>query len=152
MNKTLIGAVVAVVVVGGVSFYAGMVYGQGSQQTAAVGSRGQFANGQFGATHMGTRGMGGGFTTGQIIAVGTNELTVQTPDGSSKIVLFSTATQVMKMAVSSISNLSVGTNVVITGASNADGSVTAQSVQVRPAGAPGTVNGQKPPQEAAPTN
>jgi len=38
----------------------------------------------------------------------------------------------MKAAQGSMSDLSIGENVTVTGVTNSDGSITAQSVQVRP--------------------
>ena len=135
MNKTLIGAVVAIVVVGGISFYGGMAYQ--SSQTPAAGARGQFTGGM--GQFAGRTGMrsGGGFTSGQIISADATGVTVQMQDGSTKIVLFGGSTQVMKSTAGSTSDLTVGKDVVVTGTSNSDGSVTAQSIQIRPAGAPG---------------
>ena len=135
MNKTLTGAIVAVIIVGGVSFYAGSVYGK--SQVPAASARGQFGGpGGIAGARTGARGAGG-FTTGQILSKDATSMTVQMSDGSTKIVLFSTSTQVMKTATGSVNDLSTGTDVVVTGTSNSDGSVTAQSVQVRPAGALG---------------
>lgn len=143
MHKTLVGAVVAVVVVGGASFYGGITYEKG--QAPAASARGQFTGGP-GAGRTGARA-GGGFTTGQVVSGDANSITVQSADGSTKIVLFGTSTQVMKSTIGSVKDLSTGTNVVVTGTSNSDGSVTAQSVQIRPAGAAGGF-GQRPATQA----
>lgn len=62
-------------------------------------------------------------------------ITVKLTDGSSKIVFFSDSTAISRQAEGSASDLSSGTSVIVTGATNADGSITAQNIQVRPAGA-----------------
>lgn len=132
MNKKIIAGVVTVVLLGG-SFYAGMVYGK-----SGMPARSQFGNGQFTGNLNGMggmrSGMGGGFTAGEIISKDATSITIKMQDGSTKIVLISDSTQVMKTAAGSSEDLSIGANVTVTGTTNSDGSVTGQSVQIRPAG------------------
>lgn len=73
-------------------------------------------------------------TAGEILSNDGTSITIKMADGSTKIVLVSPSTQVMKMAAGSLSDLSTGTNVSVVGSANSDGSVTATSVQIRPAG------------------
>lgn len=126
-NLTNIGILV-VVALG--AFYLGMSYEKG--QTPAS-TRGQFtgAGGQFG----GARGArGNGMVAGDIIAKDATSITVQEQNGSSKIVLVGSGTQVSKMVSGSEADLAMGTSVIVSGAANSDGSVTATAVQIRPAG------------------
>lgn len=134
MNKQIIiVGLVTLVIVGVGAFYGGMTYAK--SQTPA---RGQFANGQFmgnGQLPGGSiRGGNGGFTAGEVISKDETSITIKMQDGSTKIVLIGSSVQVMKSATGSIDDLTVGTQVTITGSANSDGSVTAQSVQIRPAG------------------
>ena len=76
---------------------------------------------------------GGGFISGSIITIDKTSMTVAMRDGSSKIVLFSTATPVTKMVAGISSDLVVGKDVNITGTTNPDGSVSAESISLRPA-------------------
>jgi hypothetical protein len=134
MNTKIIGGVVVAVAIAGGSFYGGMTYAQ--SKTPA---RGQFANaqlnGQLGSTRGTSTGMGG-LTSGEIISKDATSITIKMSDGSTKIALISTSTQIMKTAAGTLTDLSAGTSVVVTGSANSDGSVTAQSVQIRPASAP----------------
>jgi hypothetical protein len=66
-------------------------------------------------------------------------------DGGSKIVLFSASTTVMKATTVSRDDLTVGEQVTVTGATNTDGTVSAQSVQVR-SGDMGLPGGMMPPE------
>jgi|SRR3989344_920761 len=134
MNKKIITAVLAVVIMGG-TFYGGMVYAKN-----AMPSRGQFTNGQFTGNINGARGngvrasMNGGFTTGEVILKDAGSITIKMQDGSTRIVLVAKSTQVVKSTIVSSNDLVTGINVTVTGTTNSDGSVSAQSVQIRPAG------------------
>jgi pectate lyase len=137
-NKKNVNNLVILVVVALISFYGGTLYSK--SQTPA---RGQFPNinsvtGQFpgmGGTRGATGARGGGVTAGDIIAKDATSITVKAQDGSTKIVLVSGSTQVAKSTTGTEADLTIGTNVTVIGSANADGSVTAQSVQIRPAGA-----------------
>lgn len=88
---------------------------------------------------------GGGAVFGRIVAKDANSMTVQLIEGpnasstnsgatGSKIVLYDNSTQVEKNVSGSTSDLAIGTNVIVNGTANSDGSITAQSIQIRPAG------------------
>jgi len=136
-NQLILG-VVALVVVAGASFYAGSAYAKSKTQ-----QRGQFAttfpggagNTGFGARGGGVRGPGGGFTTGSIVSSSNGSISIKQQNGSStEIVLLSPTTQILKQASGTTADLTTGTDVVVTGTTNSDGSLTATSVQIRPAG------------------
>ena len=137
MQKNLIIAVVITAIVAG---GAGFAYGKkaGATSAATTLSQGQSGRGNFaGGTGRGGR-TGGGAVGGQIIAKDANSITVELrgnqTDGSagSKIIFLSDTTQVMKSAQGTTSDLTIGTQVMAIGTPNADGSVNAQSVQIRP--------------------
>jgi len=133
--KNKITIIVIALILIGASFYGGVVYGKNT-----VSARGQFTNSQFTGNVNGARGTGmrgntnGGFTSGEIISKDAMGVTIKTQDGSTKIVLIATSTQVMKSSAGSLGDLTTGINVTITGIANSDGSITAQNVQIRPAG------------------
>jgi hypothetical protein len=92
------------------------------------------------ATGTGARA-GGGAVTGSILSIDTNSMTVKMADGSTKIVILSGSTTYSNTAAASQSDLTTGSNVMVLGTSNSDGSVTATNVQInpqfaRPAGSP----------------
>ena len=133
MNKTITMVVIAVIIAGG-SFYAGMKYG-GSQTTSNQTATRTRGTGNFtGGAVRGAGGNGGGFTSGSIISKDSQSITLSLQAGGSKIVFVSPTTQIMKTDAGTLTDLTVGTQVSVTGSTNSDGSVTAQSVQIRPAG------------------
>jgi hypothetical protein len=141
MSKMIPAFVVALVVVAGVSFYAGMRYQQSIGGTYVMSqNRGNF-NGPGGTAMM--RGGGGnrnaaGFATGEILSKDDTSITLKLRDGGSKIVFVSPSSQVMKSSAGTLADLKIGDSVLANGTPNPDGSVTAQTVQIRPPGLPGT--------------
>ena len=80
----------------------------------------------------------GGLVTGSVIAKDDTSITIKDRTGSSKIVLYSPSTQVLESTAGSASDVAVGSQVSAQGTQNSDGSVTATSIQIRPATPPGT--------------
>lgn len=134
--KKILPIIITVIIAGGAGFYGGMKYGQ-SAGSSAANPRNFEVNGQqpggSGAGRRGGIGQNGGFVGGEIIAKDDKSITVKLQNGSSKIVFLSNSTPVMKSVQGSSSDLSIGEQVTVTGSANSDGSITAQSVQIRPA-------------------
>jgi hypothetical protein len=130
--KKHVPMIAVAVVVAVAAFFGGMKYGQAKVSTP-VDAQGQATGRQFGGGAARRGGApGGGFTTGAILSKDAASITIQLNGGGSKIVFISTSTPVMKFAAGSSNDLAVGKQVAVTGTSNADGSVTAQSIQLRP--------------------
>jgi len=149
MNKTLqiiVGLIVLIAVAAG-SFYAGTVYAQQQQtanRAAQLASRqGQNPNqnidnadGNAARNQQGGRlgNQGGGGTAGQIQEIDGDTLIVTTRNGNQIKVLVTDTTLIEKYASASTTDLEIGETLVISGSKNEDGSITARSLQVAPAG------------------
>ncbi|HRH23372.1 MAG TPA: DUF5666 domain-containing protein [Candidatus Magasanikbacteria bacterium] len=155
MNKT-VGILSVLVLCAGIGgFFGGMQY----QKSKGVTQMPNFmSGGGTGMMQQGRMGQGGGarftggagFTSGEILSKDESSMTVKLMDGGSKIVLFSASTTVMKATEVSKDELAVGEQVTVTGATNTDGTVSAQSVQVR-SGDVGLPAGMMPPEGAPET-
>lgn len=125
-------AVVLTIMAGAGGFYGGMKY----QQTKRPSAFFQLGNGQNlpGGTMRTGNGARNGFrpVAGEIIKSDANSITVKLTDGSSKIVLINDKTDIRKTDQGVKSDLTTGTQVAVFGSENADGSVTAQNVQINP--------------------
>ncbi len=150
-NK-LLPIIISIIIAVGGAFYGGMKYGQSNPATAGQNAGIGFANlsaeqrqqrlQQTGANATERTGnRGSGFINGQIIAKDDKSITVKLPDarlpdgqGSSKIVFYSGSTEVDKSVSGTSADLEIGKTVSVNGSANSDGSVTAQSIQIRPAG------------------
>jgi len=132
-HKDIIIMVLVALIVGAGAFYGGMQYQKSQRGNFAFGTAGQGGR-QF-AMQFGSRNGGGpGFrpVVGEIISSDATSITVKSPDGSSKIVLLSSKTTINKAATGTVSDLKKGEQVAAFGTQNADGSLTAQSVQLNP--------------------
>lgn len=133
-------AIVVVVVVGVISFVGGMKYAGGKSNSQSDFQRfGQMGaggignqGGNRGTGRVGGVGMGGGLVNGEILSKDDQSITVKLRDGGSKIVFYSTSTEISKLVAGTTADLEVDKTVMISGKTNADGSVVAQTVQMRP--------------------
>lgn len=127
MNKTIVWVIV-LVLVGSGAFYGGMQYAKSTASGARGARAGMFTNVQ------GARGgpRGSGFVGGQVVSKDSGSLTIKLQNGNSVIVLFGTSTPVSKSVSGVVGDIAVGSDVIITGTTNSDGSETAQSIQIRP--------------------
>lgn len=130
-TKLIVPLLIGAVIVGGGSFYGGMQYAK--SQAAATRQAGRGGAGGFngGAGGQG-RGGNGGFTAGQVTAKDATSVTITMPTGGSKIIFYASSTRVGKTVDGTIDDIAVGTNVMVIGSPNSDGSITATSLQIRP--------------------
>jgi len=127
-NQILSLVLVAIIFAGG-GFFGGMAY----QKTKSVLSTGRINNfDRNGSPQNGRFRMGGGQILGDIISSDDKSITVKLADGSSKIVLISSTTNINKAATATIADFKVGERVAAFGVTNSDGSVTAQNIQLNP--------------------
>ena len=120
--------VIALIALGG-GYYFGKANAGGNSGVAlsggALGSSSRRFAGAGGAS-------GGNFVTGQISAIDSSSITLQLSNGNSQVVFYSSSTPVVKPTTVSPSTLTAGIDVMINGTANSDGSLTAQTIQVRP--------------------
>ena len=147
MNRTvqiILGILVVVVVAGG-SFYGGMVYGKSQVPTFAAlrgqgGAGGSVPGGQGtgqggAAARQGAQGaQGGGFVFGQIEELGNGSLVITDTTGKQTRVTVTDTTLIEKNASVTLADLTKGETVMVSGTTGTDGTITARSVQVSPAG------------------
>jgi hypothetical protein len=153
MKKTIIVLAAVVVAVGlaAGSFYGGMAYQRtqtANTRAAFFASRGLDANGTSpnGAQGQGQsqrRGFFGGGTTGQIKTIEGNVITLSTPQNVTTVNLSDT-TQIEKTGPGTLSDLTPGLTVVVSGQRDANGNITANSILIMPASSSNNPGGNPP--------
>jgi hypothetical protein len=127
-KKHIIITALVVIIVGVASFYCGSKFSQSSNNF----KQGNMRQGTGIAMNPNSKQNGqGGLISGDIASKDGSTLTVNLKSGGSKIILFSDKTKIYKSVDGSLDDLSVGSNINITGTQNQDGSVSAQSIQVK---------------------
>ena len=129
--------IVLVLLVGGASFYAGMKYQSSGNRTFGAGQF--FVQNGVGGVRMGMNGINragsaGAFrpVTGEITDADDKSITVKLQDGGSRIVFLAGNTAINKASEATKDDLTIGQTVAVFGQQNADGSVTAQTIQLNP--------------------
>lgn len=154
MKNNLVITVLVAVVVGGAAFIGGMKVQQlrettrgrfanmgFSQNDEPRGMMGNYTQGQAGGQAAGGQNVGGPGgqmrggvrpVMGEIISQDDKSVTVKMADGSTRIVFVSDSTTINKAAQGTKSDLKTGETISAFGTQNADGSVTAENVQLNP--------------------
>lgn len=133
--KTALIAVLAAILVGAVAFYGGVKYGQ-----ASGGGRSSFAGRAGFGGSTGAAGAAnaarfrGGIADGTILSADAKSITVKQADGSTKTIYFDSTSRVVRSSEATLTDLKSGLNVAVQGTAASDGSITARSIQIVPAG------------------
>ena len=127
-NNYLVVIVAIIVGLGG--FYGGMKYQESKTPEFAKNLPENFE--QMRGGQMGHISNNDSTTTvrGEIISMDDSSVTVKLSDDSSKIVIFSDSTSINVSEEGSAENLIEGTEVMVIGQTNSDGSVTASNIQI----------------------
>lgn len=131
-NTAIILGIVLIILALGGGFYAGMRY---QSQKISLNFAGGTGNGairqRFGALGQNFRPV-----RGEVLSMDKNTLTVKLSDGSTKVVVLSSATVFLKSSTAFSSDVKTGDMVNVVGSQNSDGSVTAQDIQINPPARP----------------
>jgi len=130
-TKQWVTLVVVAIVFAGGGFFGGMKY-QASKTPAVMARTGASGPGAFAGRRAGGAN-GASFISGQVLSVSGSTITVKSTNGGSQVAVLAPSTQYRKAVDGASSDVVVGSQVTITGSTNSDGSLTAQSVQIRTA-------------------
>jgi hypothetical protein len=139
MKNNIVLIIVGALIIGAGSFYGGMQY-QKSQRSVGFVRQSNGAMPGIGGQRSGQTGANRP-VNGDIISNDEKSITVKLQDGSSKIILVTSTTSINKAAAATIADLKVGEKVAVFGQTNADGSMTAQNVQLNPINRNNPTNG-----------
>ncbi len=131
-----------------IGFGLGIVYQKNKLKTTFTNRMGQFQTGQGLVNRTGTRnnqngqgagtglrnGAGSGATFGEVTKIEDGSITIKTIDGGSKIILISDSTVFNKSATAAKTDLKVGSQVRVDGATDTNtGSIAGKSIEIDPA-------------------
>lgn len=136
-SKIISGIIVSAIVIISVSFFAGTKFNQKTTATVGDFTRGQNLGMPPGNFQTGTRAnrtgmLTGGFSSGEVISKDDKSITIKLQSGGSKIIFLSSKTSVTKSVSGTQNDLAIGNQVMVTGTGNPDGSITGETIQIRP--------------------
>ncbi len=131
-----------IIITAGIALAVGFGAGYGMHSTPARAQDSQ--NGYAGGSGkiMRGNGNGGGFLSGTVVNKDAGSVTLNTRDGSSHVVFITPDTTISKSVNGTMSDVSVGTTIIVSGTTNSDGSVSANLIQLRPALSPAATPAQ----------
>ncbi len=129
MRNIVLAVILTAAVVGAGAFYGGMQYSQSRQRQGSENFQSRF-NGTRTGAGAGARGAGN-FAGGQVVSLDAKSMTVKAPDNSSRIVFIGDATVVAKTVPGALSDIKIGDTISVQGSTNTDGSINAQTIQIR---------------------
>ena len=127
MKKKLLLTTIVIILIGA-SFLVGIEY----QKTRTVSTLSGYRGSGVGGSLVGR--FGGSMKSaviGNILTSDSNSITIQMRSGSTQIIFLTNTTPIIKSVRATLSDLSIGTPISVIGSANADGSITAQSIQIR---------------------
>ncbi len=124
-KEILISIAITLVLSGGIGYALGTYHAtsQASIQKSGITNSGM--RGNFGSR------AGGGVASGDIVSFDNGMLSLKMRDGGSKIIVVASSTKVLKTTEGALSEVTPGQTVMIIGKTNGDGSITAESIQLR---------------------
>jgi hypothetical protein len=130
-NPIIVIVIVIVLVVASGAFYGGMAYAKSQRSKVNFGN----FSGQRQGGNLSQAINSNGMSSGEILSLDDKSVTIKMRDNGSKIIFFSDSTKISKMVDGAVADLVVGQNLVVNGTVNSDGSISAASIQLRPADA-----------------
>jgi len=130
MKNISLPLIIAAIALCAAGFFGGMKFEDYQLAKTRGNAMRQFGNTANGG-RTGTR-MGGRQVAGDVVNIDAKTMTVKLADGSSKIVILTGTTSFNKAQTIQASDVTVGEKVAVFGTDNADGSVTAQNIQINP--------------------
>lgn len=127
-RNQIISIVLGGIILLGLGFAGGEQYSKSviaSGPTSGTGARGTFAGRMMGGR------MGGGGAIGQIVKNDGTNITISLPNGNSELIMLNASTTIAKSTPGAPTDLTAGSRVAVIGSTNADGSISAQSIQLR---------------------
>ena len=135
MNRNII---ITAIVALGIGLGGGYAAARASAPANTGGSNASFARG--GARSLRSRNQSAnGFIAGTVAKKDSESITINTRDGNSHLVLLTPATSVFKSVAGSLTDVTIGSTVTVSGSTNSDGSISADSIQLRRTNAPATI-------------
>lgn len=137
-DKNILAASAIALIVGigaGYSIHGFISPSRGNGFPAGANGMGGFSS----RTNQGANKSPNGLLSGTVAKQDAGSITLNTRDGSSRVVLITPATTVQKSVNGGLSDVTVGSTVFVSGSTNSDGSVSASSIQLRPETSPATV-------------